>query len=231
MFGGRAKLFDEAFSALEIMDEGAVEEILAVYENLVPKRALLEDKIKELRKKQDSKKLSAEERNRLTNEIYDIYNELHSYQAQNNPITGAFISGLYNFYSIDNIKKQIEPMFKVPVYGKELEEKYNKFIEVASPYKYEGGAGLAVDIPADAREAIKKAERELKEAHIKVAHVELKSYFEGRFDRQPEIKSYDFTKVMRDVVSNNIEKVLKAMGYSDFLIPIMAATFRAMNKD
>ena len=62
------------------------------------------------------------------------------------------------------------------------------------------------------KQKMNKMEREMCETYTKIAKLQLKRYYEGRFDKQPDIKSYDFTKVMKDVIVANIDATLVRMG-------------------
>ncbi|MBP5194803.1 MAG: hypothetical protein J6Z42_02270, partial [Lachnospiraceae bacterium] len=91
LFGGKDFLW-EIGEAVENFDEERVNEILAVYDDLIPAAIELEKKVKELYRLQDAKKLTEEQKEKLTDEIYDSYNRIRQNQIKNNPLSRAFKS-------------------------------------------------------------------------------------------------------------------------------------------
>jgi len=231
MFGGKSKITNANICFNE-MDVDSVEEYLTIYEKWMPKRILLDDKIHELRKKQDSKKLKEDEKTALCNEIYELYSELHEYQQGNSPIVGNFVQQIQNFIQTEEYKKQLANMFEEQTTttvttenGEEKEitlgELFKKQVDDYTKLGYENhyidknnipGWGVRADMSAKDKQKMNKMEREMCETYTKIAKLQLKRYYEGRFDKQPDIKSYDFTKVMKDVIVANIDATLVRMG-------------------
>ena len=72
------------------------------------------------------------------------------------------------------------------------------------------------------------------ETYTKIATLQLKRFYEGRFDRQPDIKSFDFMKVMKDVLCDNINETMARMGINVFLRVAVVGAINAakmMGKD
>ncbi|MBO6214868.1 MAG: hypothetical protein J6N76_04950 [Lachnospiraceae bacterium] len=235
MFGGMMKLSIGVSNAIADMDDNAMNEIIEVYEKWIPKRILLEDKIKELRNKQNSKKLNEEERTRLTDEIYTLYTELHEFQSQNNVIRSNFLTTIQNFSKKDYYGKELKDMYEEETtttikmengeekeikLGELLKKQFETYTNHAYKFRNVGKDpknpveqwGLREDVPLEDKKQLEIEERAMADTYMKIATIQLKRFYEGRFDRQPDMKSFDFMKVMKDVLVENIGTTLKRMG-------------------
>lgn len=238
MFGGQTKIM-AAYFYVDEMDVDSMEGYLEIYEKWMPKRMLLDDKIHELRKKQDSKKLKEDEKTALCNEIYELYSELHEYQQGNSPILANFLEIIKNFHQTEEFEKRLANMFeeqttttvtaengeeKEITLGELFKKQFDDYTKLGYEYRYfdkknNPGWGLVENLPVDVKQQMNKMEREMGETYNKIAKLQMKRYYEGRFDKQPDIKSYDFTKVMKDVIVANIDTTLVRMGVSFSLLP------------
>ena len=216
LFGGQAYLMS-LMTAMENFDEEKVNEILSVYDVMIPAALDLEKKVKELYKLQDKNKLTEEKKQTLTDEIYELYNKLHLNQVKNNPISMAFKMYLLNFKDSEQISVFLEGMFnektttKVEEDGKTKEvalgelfkEKYQSYIAAYSEYQDPKNSAIRDDAPPEIKKEIDKKQDELVKIHIEIATIQLKKFYNGFYSRRPEIKSYDFSKVMKDVIKAN----------------------------
>ena len=55
---------------------------------------------------------------------------------------------------------------------------------------------------------------ELKELHSKISYIQLKRYYDGRFDEKPDIKSYNFSNVVMDLGEKYRGESIKRIGVS-----------------
>ena len=216
LFGGQEYLMS-LMTAMENFDEKKVNEILSVYEEMIPAALDLEKKVKELYKLQDKNKLTEEKKQTLTDEIYELYNKLHLNQVKNNPISMAFKMYLLNFKDSEQISVFLEGMFnektmtKVEEDGKTKEvalgelfkEKYQSYIAAYSEYQDPNNSAIRADAPLEIKREIDRKQEELVKIHIEIATIQLKKFYDGFYSRRPEIKSYDFSKVMKDVIKAN----------------------------
>ena len=109
--------------------------------------------------------------------------------------------------------------------GELFKKQFDDYTKLGYEYRYfdkknNPGWGLVENLPVDVKQQMNKMEREMGETYTKIAKLQLKRYYEGRFDKQPDIKSYDFTKVMKDVIVANIDTTLVRMGVSFSLLPL-----------
>ncbi|MBQ6132542.1 MAG: hypothetical protein IJI65_00125 [Lachnospiraceae bacterium] len=257
MFGGMMKLSAGVSNAIADMDDVAMDEIITVYEKYIPIRMKLEDKIKELRKKQDQKKLKDDEKALLTEEIYRLYNELHEYQAKDNIIGNYFLTRIKNYSGKEVFRDQLSGMFeeetktivktengeeKEVSLGALFKEQFDSYMEQAYKERNVGKDkenpvelyGLREDLDVETKKELLKKERAMLETYTKIATLQLKRFYEGRFDRQPDIKSFDFMKVMKDVLCDNINETMARMGINVFLRVAVVGAINAakmMGKD
>ena len=233
-FGGNGFLFDNLREALFLKDENTVEAILKVYEQQMPLALEMERLILNLRNAQDRGKLSNAQKQQWTERIFELYQQLHEIQAQNNPIRKNLESILNNLSGEqpNNIKKQLEAARAEETLmdvideesgeqiqkkmGDVFNEKLDAYFRLATPHAYPGGTGLKLDTTPEKRLEINAAKKEVLDLHLKISEIQLKRFVTGRFDRKVDVKSYDFSKVMADVMSDNLGKITSYLGAGFF---------------
>ena len=58
---------------------------------------------------------------------------------------------------------------------------------------------------------------ELRDIHAKIAKIQLKRFYDGFYGTKPEIKSYDFSKVMKDVIKANMSSYIGNVGMGNLM--------------
>ncbi len=219
LFGGFARLSGQLMNALEAFDEEAVEDVLKAYFEEIPLCKQLEAKVKELRSLQDRKKLNDNKKQQLTDEIYELYTGVQKIRVRNNPLSKAVGVMLENALNYESVEKQMQMLFedqtptKVMVDGKEEErpsgpELKAVFLEYKDLYmqNMDKQGLLAQDAPAQVKAKLDALREKLYKIHQEISTRRIKQFYEERFAKKTDIKSYDFTKVMKDVVNANIFK-------------------------
>ena len=232
-FGGSSFFYAGLMDALEKMDAAEVEERLTVYEKDIPRVLKLERKIKELRSLQDRNELSEEKKQKLTEEIYKLYNERHAGLAAKNDatqellmrldlkdqqkVTKFHLQGLFDEETTTKVKvvvkegdKEIEKEVDKKL-GELFREKVEEYITYTEPYITENN-GLSDDIPAEIKKKIKEKRKDIADYHIRISQIQLKRFCKDRFNEKVDIKSYDFGRVMQNVIRNNWAKYIGNVG-------------------
>lgn len=87
--------------------------------------------------------------------------------------------------------------------GELFKEKYQSYIAAYSEYQDPNNSAIRADAPLEIKREIDRKQEELVKIHIEIATIQLKKFYDGFYSRRPEIKSYDFSKVMKDVIKAN----------------------------
>lgn len=218
MFGSALFFYNQLQLGLANGDDVMVEKVLSVYRDIIPKGIEMDKKIDELRSLQDSGKLTEENKKALTDEIYDLYNFIHTHRPK------AAESGFRMYLTrlsqpIEHLKHGLRNTFMEKTttkvmdengqeverpLGELLEEKYTAFINDFK--QYGGNVGLKDDTPMSVRKEFTRRSQELIDIHSQIAKVAIKRYVDGRFDRKVDVKSYGFTKIMKNVIKANFFK-------------------------
>lgn len=210
-FGGQQLLSKKISDALMKVDKDLMEECLQVYENLVPKALLLMKKTDTLWSKQDAKKLSEDEKNQLTGEIYATYNELHNASVKDDTFFTSISVLLDSPHYEDILDEHIKPLFAIEhgELGKKLQEKFEayKAIKKRNPIqKVSVGTGYNnewVVNPEDS-ENYKKAVSEFMDAYAEISKYCLKEYVQDMYSKETSVKYVDYNTVMKNVMNRKL---------------------------
>lgn len=207
-FGGANYFIKTISDALVKMDKDLMEECLSIYENQVPKALLLRKKTEMLWSKQDAKKLTKEEQDQLTNEIYTTYNELHNTLAKNDPFLTKLSVLLDTPNYEDFLGKDIKHLFTIEHegLGKRLQEKFEAYnaIKKRNPIK-KVPIGKTfnrewVVAPEDAQN-YKNAVAEFMDAYAEISKYCLKEYVQDMYSKEISVKYVDYNTVMKNVMN------------------------------
>ena len=228
-FGGYNYLSQAMSFAVEDMDDDTVYEILEVYEKYFPLAQRMEKLISELREGQDNKDLSKAQTKGLTDEIYRCYNEIHEFKARRNPAMISMRTDLQNLNNFRNIKRRMKGVAsektkkKVMENGVEKErelgelfmEKMEAYEAFAKPYADENkiAPGFREGVPDDVKEEIRKRQKEILDLHFEISRIQIRRYYDGRFDQKISIKYYEFGEIMGDVIKGNLKKFVEYLGF------------------
>jgi hypothetical protein len=142
---------------------------------------------------------------------------------------------MVNFRDVKVIKNNLAGMFEeketttvrnketgmdeqVPL-GKLLEEKVDDYINSIQPYLEPGLDEGTLALPSSNRmepevySMIKKKIEGMKEIYSQIAGIQMMRYYNDFYKNKPEIKSYDFSKVMKDVIKKNRGKFMVKVGF------------------
>ncbi|MBQ1548548.1 MAG: hypothetical protein IIZ61_09170 [Lachnospiraceae bacterium] len=247
-FGGFTRLSVDAYDILKSLDEKKIDELIKIYDVDIQNAVLLDQKIKELRELQDKSSSKFNSRKEeLTNEIYTIYNDLHKKKRESNPITGMFKTMIQRVHGLNGkaTRDNMAIMFKIdkpitlmedgkPVthekggeYFKQLYDDYEKIaLEITEEYSGDFKEGVSEEKKAD----YEKKKQKVIDAHVEIIKIELKDYYEGHYARKPDVKSYDFSKVMLDVVKANPLTFIMNVGAGNLAKQFGQGMFAMMKK-
>ena len=116
-----------------------------------------------------------------------------------------------------------------------FKEKYEAYIAAYSKYADPVNSGLAMDVSADIKKEVEEKKDELAAIHAEIAKIQVKKFYEAFYSRKPEIKSYDFSKIMKDVIKANwFNFVFMKVGVGNLVSMAgqsVADIFKALNSD
>ena len=209
-------------SLLEFDTEGLNEQI-SIYTEMIPAAVRMDEKIKELRKKQDDGEDVSD--SPLIKEIYDDYNKLRVFKARRNVVTDNFERQISVCQRPDHIRKTCEHMCRDETMitvregdasverklGDVFREKLEEYLTMAEPYVDEN-LGLSELKDEMVKSKLTEKKRELIELHYKLIPAQLKAFAADRYTQRPGIKSYDFGKIMSDVIKSNKASFISNVG-------------------
>ncbi len=241
MFGGSSYLVNGLLEALTLLDFDTVDDIIDTYRTYVPLAIKVEKEVKELRELQDKGKLTDEKKENLTKSIYENYSILHEIQKKRSPIYTEVKFALYQYVRLRQVGPWLKDMFgeetvkkltlkestkeekegKVEygakektvegALGKLLEQTYTEYVNTAEPHLDEG-YNIKDDTPREVLHKLDVIRDNFMTIHGKIQELWLKKYYKGKFDREPDKKSYNFSQVMKEAVMNNKLKYITHVG-------------------
>ena len=228
LFGGDSYLANGMMDAFVDMDEEQVEARLKVYEEYIPAGLELEKKVNELRELQDNKSLSKERKAILTDEIYALYNKIHEFGMKTNSIGESFRVAIGNLKQIDQIKeKDLGGMIREKTkaenvegdktLGEVFEEKLDEYIKEFKKHADPNTGRFPDGASPELKKKYITMQDELRDIHAKIAKIQLKRFYDGFYGTKPEIKSYDFSKVMKDVIKANMSSYIGNVGMGNLM--------------
>ena len=227
-FGGQAVLWIEFQQSLLSLDEKAVNKVINIYDKIIPDGLLLEQKVNELRNLQDRKKLKADVRERLVNEIYDLYSSIFESRKNNNTRFTAVLNEIKHVYGKNLQMEKYNYMFSEKTkekdnektLGQQFKEKMEEYFAFALKYAPQKDGKLKNEewdmqnVEGEDKQKLNTILNELKELHSKISYIQLKRYYDGRFDEKPDIKSYNFSNVVIDLGEKYRGESIKRIGVS-----------------
>lgn len=243
-FGGTNYMSVNLIDALKYFDEGEIAEQLSIYTTMIPTAIRLEENVKKLREDQD-KKVDVSN-STLIRRIYDDYNVLRTFKARRNAITNRFMQAITLTPNSKTIMDECKDMFndssiiKVKVKVKEgdnevekevekklgsvFKEKLETFLDLLQKNVDAADKGIYDVEDTEIKSRLFAMKNEIMELHYKLIPSQLKMFIKERYNEKPDIKDYDFSKVMTDVVMNNKLAFTKNLGWNSFaLLPKLMA--------
>ena len=246
-FGGQDVLFVKFNKALLDFDEEAVNKVLDIYDRIIPNGLLLEKKVNELRNLQDRKKLKGEDKEKLVNEIYDLYTSVFESRKNNNTRFTAVLNEIKHVYGKNLQMEKYNYMFSEKTkengqekpLGQQFKEKMEEYFALAEKYAPKDAGKLKNEewemknIEGEEKKKLDTILDEMKELHSKISYIQLKRYYDGRFDEKPDIKSYNFSNVVMDLGEKHRGESIKRIGVSGIarmnkISELHATTFMGM---
>ena len=225
---GLIEMLPRVVAALLNLDDTSIEPLLNVYENLIPTGLELEKKVKELRELQDENKLSEEKKKTLSKEIYRLYQKYNTYKMQGaNPFTSAFNLSMRTALTLDRRKEDLDMMLKektkttIKQDGKNVEitlgelfgQKLDEYYKVITDYCPMDGSQWNMNVmPEEEKKKALDISKELTKIHLEITKIQAKRFYEGRYEKDIPIKSFDFTDVMKTIIKNNFGKFTGNVG-------------------
>ncbi|WP_024867006.1 AarF/UbiB family protein [Butyrivibrio sp. FCS014] len=230
---GIKNLMPALLPAVQTLDDSGVESILTIYEQVIPKGLEIDKKVKDFRRLQDKKELTDDKKTALTNEIYNLYVEYNEAKNKNHPITLSFLGEIRKVIRYDDKIKDLDMMLKETTkttvkegdaeveiaYGELFNKKLEEYHKLAEKYANKNEIILNMTrIPQADKEKITKLLTELGKIHMDITKIQLKRFMEGRYDRDIDIKSIDFTDVMQELISDNKAKFAGNVGIGNLIL-------------
>ncbi len=116
--------------------------------------------------------------------------------------------------------------------GPLLEQKLDEFHEIAKTYAPKNGEIWKMDnMPAKVEKKARKLLKECTKLHLEITKIQLKRFCEGRYDKDIDVKSFDFCDVMKVIIQKNFGKFTANVGIGNLLkIGGMALLNKIMGK-
>ena len=226
---GLTTIASSAVNGLITLDDKKMEELFSFYEKQIHPMLELEEKIERLRSMQDQKNVSKETINMLAEEIFEIYSKMESAKYKKNPMSMSFNLELSKGSGKDTLMRDIEYMLAektkttVEVNGQKNEialgeyfkAKLNEYFDIAEKYAGDPKKTSFMDmtkIPDKDKNKIYALLDELNEIHANITKIQLDRYCEGRYDKEIDIKKYDFGDVMKEFGNENVTNFVAKVG-------------------
>ncbi|MBE5827389.1 MAG: hypothetical protein E7307_12225 [Butyrivibrio sp.] len=224
---GISNLIAVLLPGVQTLDDDTIERILFIYEEMIPLGIMLDRKIKELRNLQDNKGLTDDKKATLTEEIYNLYAKYTQTKSKNNPITSAFLTELQKVAYFDDVLKNMDMMLKETTkttvkrdgrdveitYGELFKQKLDEYYAIASKYTKDSKEIWKMDnLSEEDNKKIKSLRKELGDIHLSITKIQIQRFYKGRYESDIDIKSIDFTDVMKELIKDNMGKFTSNVG-------------------
>ncbi|MCR5156410.1 MAG: hypothetical protein K6C96_06985 [Butyrivibrio sp.] len=224
---GISNLIAVLLPGVQTLDDDTIERILFIYEEMIPLGIMLDRKIKELRNLQDNKGLTDDKKATLTEEIYNLYAKYTQAKSKNNPITSAFLTELQKVAYFDDILKNMDMMLKETTkttvkrdgrdveitYGELFKQKLDEYYAIARKYTKDSKEIWKMDnLSEEDNKKIKSLRKELGDIHLSITKIQIQRFYKGRYESDIDIKSIDFTDVMKELIKDNMGKFTSNVG-------------------
>ena len=227
---GTNALYMKVGESLSTLNEEGINALFHIYEKVIPVGLELDDKIRELRELQDKKQLTDDKKTALTERIYKLYVEFQQAQAKESPITNMFKKSISRLGSWDSTLKKADIMFKETskitveengkkvevVIGERFKKKMDEYYAIAKKYEKKLTAKDPFwdmkDISKEDAIKMKPLLKELCDLHLEITKRQVKFFYQGRYDKKVDIKSFGFSDVMKQIILNNKGSFVSKVG-------------------
>ena len=116
----------------------------------------------------------------------------------------------------EKAKKKVEVQIG-PYFKKKIDE-YYKIAKNYAPPKGSYDVRWRMDnMPADVEKTVKELVKELSTLHLEITKRQLKAFYNGRYDKKIDIKSYRFSDVMREIILDNKGSYISKVGLGNLV--------------